>query len=132
MAVFKKPVGNLFKENARLSLNDGVEFEKLAKDKYCKSILVSGSGCLFDKEGELIEDNSLKSSQKGKLHLGELTSNKYHILLEPNPEFISLCSVKGPRLLEPYERINLNYFLKADYPICLNDFDYLFRLYIVD
>lgn len=132
MAVFKKPVGNLFKENARLSLSEGAEYIKLPADKYCKSILIKEAGCLFDKEGELLEDNSLKSSQKGKLRLGTLSSSKFHLMLEPNPKFSMSCTIRGPRLLEPYESVELEYLLKADYPTCLNDFDYLFRLYIVD
>ena len=133
MAIFKRADrGNIFKESAQLELNEGVSIETLGRDKYCKSVVISGPGSLVNKDGELIEDNSLKTGQKGTLSLGELNVGQYHVMLEPNPEFVKQCQVRGPRLLEPRDRIELSYVIKADVPTSLNDLDYLFRLYIID
>jgi len=133
MAVFKRADrGNLFKESTNLEVGQGVILQKLKADMYCKSLALSGPGALLDKEGELLEDNCLKTGQKGTLTLGNVTVGQYHLLLEPNPALLKQCIVRGPRLLEPRESLELSFLLKADSPTNLNDLDYLFRLYIVD
>ena len=84
MAVFKRADrGNLFKESTNLEIGQGVVLQKLKADMYCKSLALSGPGALVDKEGELLEDNCLKTGQKGMLNLGNVTVGQYHLLLEP-------------------------------------------------
>lgn len=131
MAVFKRADrGNLFNESANITLSDGAAF--VGKDKYYRSLGVQGMGPLLDKEGQLIEDLTLKTGQKGMLHLGNIVLGQYHVLIEPNPKFAIQCQIRGPRLLEPRETVELEFALKADSITSLNDFDYLFRLYIID
>lgn len=133
MAVFKKPLrGNIFKESTNFKENEGVVLQQLKSDMYCKSLALSGPGALLDKDGVLIEDNCLKTGQKGTLTLGEMVVGQYHVMLEPNPALLKQCVVRGPRLLEPRESVELSFILKADSPTSLNDLDYLFRLYIID
>lgn len=133
MAVFVRPDrGNIFKESTNFIPQEGIKLQQLADEKYCKSVAISGSGCLVNKEGELIEDNCLKTGQKAYLSLGSVKVGKYHLLIEPNPEFALQCHLRGHRLLEPSEQREIKYLIKADSPTSLNDFDYLFRLYILD
>jgi len=131
MAVFKRADrGNLFAESTNIELSDGVLFS--GKDKYYRSLGVKSAGPLLDKEGIIIEDLMLKTGQKGTLHLGKLSLGQYHVLIEPNPKLSIKCQIRGPRLLEPREDVELEFALKADSITSLNDFDYLFRLYIID
>jgi hypothetical protein len=102
------------------------------KDKYYRSLGIKSAGPLLDKEGEPILDLTLKTGQKGTLHLGKMSLGQYHVLIEPNPKLSIKCQIRGPRLLEPREDVELEFVLKADSITSLNDFDYLFRLYIID
>lgn len=131
MAVFKRADrGNVFNESTNLQLSEGAAF--VGKDKYYRSIGVNSEGPLLDKEGIIIEDLTLKTGQKGTLRLGKLSLGQYHVLVEPNPKLSIKCQIRGPRLLEPREDVELEFALKADSITSLNDFDYLFRLYIID
>jgi len=131
MAVFKRADrGNLFAESTNIELSEGACF--VGKDKYYRSLGINGKGPLLDKEGEVVEDLTLKTGQKGILNLGQLQLGQYHVLIEPNPKLSVKCQLRGPRLLEPREVVDLEFALKADSITSLNDFDYLFRLYIID
>lgn len=133
MALFLRPDrGNVFQNHTNFKCQLGVELQQLPEDKYCKSVRSVDAGCLVNKDGEVIEDNNVKTGQKTYLTLGDVRAGQYHLLIEPNPKLSIKCQIRGPRLLEPREETTLTYMLKADSPIELNDFDYLFRLYILD
>lgn len=134
MAVFRLVNrGLVFNVSVKLELREGADCILAEKNKYCRQILANDySNLLFDKEGNPIEDGIVKTNQKATLSLGSVTAKQYHIMLVPNPLLTAKAYVGGPELLEPYEELSLDYFIRAEFPIDLKELNYLFRVYVVD
>ena len=133
MAVFLKPRGISIARYAKLEPAPGASIAATGNvSQYCANLLVEPALSLTDKDGEPIKDGELKPGQRAYLKLGKLNADKYHILLVVNPTLARHCYIGGAMLVEPYESVDLDYMIKVEKAINLNQLDYAFRIYVMD
>ena len=131
MAIFIKPRGDSFGQKITINAKEGVVTRRNAAN-YCLDISGEAALILKDKEGEPVKDGELKVGQRAYLNLGSISTDQYHFLIIPNPILSKHAYVGGPLLVEPHSTEELEFMLRVEKQINVNNLPYLFRIYVVD
>lgn len=133
MAVFMRPdKGAVVAKTIKADFAEGVFLSSDPAAKYAITIAANSPSFMTDKEGEVIKDGVVKAGQRCQFALGNLRTEKYHVMLVANPELLQAGYLGGATLIEPYETVSLSYLFKAERQIDVSKLPYLFRLYIID
>lgn len=115
----------------RIKLLDGVTFRPTNSSmgvQLAGGTLTAVGG---EKDGEVVEF-ALKANQKVRWSVGTCCPQKYHAVLEANPDLMALGTVQVQTLLEPNEERSVGLYFTATRACDLATLEWAVRIYLLD
>lgn len=87
---------------------------------------------VYQNDGNLLEEDVIKSGSKAKILVDHVNPNRYHVMVEANPALYEFADVQYPRILEPGDELALILYIKAHKNLDLTSLEYFVRMYVID
>jgi hypothetical protein len=116
----------------RLQTLDGVDVRStqsgFAVQLACPHLIQVGG----DRDGERIDGTVVKPNQRVCLSFGTVKPDKYHVVVEANPELARYGVAQCPTVGEPGEELRLDVYLRADRSLDTAALAWGLRVYLLD